>query len=479
MQFDSIFFLMYLPVVVLGYYLLSHKYRWSWLLFFSYFFYGFWRTDFLVLIFLSTVIDYFTGLKMSRLPDKSDRKKWMVISLLFNLGLLFSFKYLNFLHNWTIDVLNYTGVENQFSDWNILLPIGISFYTFQTLSYSIDMYRGSRKVEKHFGYFALYVSFFPQLVAGPIERSTTLLPQLHVKASFLWENISKGARLIIWGLFKKVVFANYLILWVRPIFSEPDKFHGPDFWLAGLGFIIWIYAEFSAYTDIAIGSARLLNIQLSPNFKRPYFSRSVSEHWQRWHISLTKWINDYLFFPMARKAKSKVASYVVILYVFCLIGLWHGANWTYLFFGCYYGFWIIFYRISKPYRRKFLKKIGIQLNSRGLIFIEILTTFSIWWFSSFLFASPSITNSWYIVTHFFEAGFNFPSLGTFNYTYATIIVIGLIIFVVSDFINKKELENPIDNISNTPIRWGLYYLMIFMLIAFSHQHNVQFFYFQF
>ena len=479
MQFDSIFFLIFLPIAVFGYYLLAQKWRWVWLLVLSYFFYGFWRADFLILILFSTLIDYITGLKMSKLPDKAQRKKWLIVSLVFNLGLLFSFKYLSFFHNWALDTLSYLGVEQHYEKWNILLPIGISFYTFQTLSYSIDMYRGSRSVEKHFGYFALYVSFFPQLVAGPIERSTTLLPQFREKHHFSWINISKGTRLVIWGLFKKLVIANYLILWVHPVYMNPEKFHGLDFLIAGLGFIIWIYAEFSAYTDIAIGSARMLGIQLSPNFRRPYFSRSVSEHWQRWHMSLTKWINDYLFFPWARKTKTNLGGYLVVISVFTLIGFWHGANWTFLLFGFYYGLLIVFFRATKKFRRKILKKKGVSLDARFIVVFEILLTFSLWWLSSYLFASPSIVNTVYILRHFFEAGFNLPLLDAFNHTHLSIIGFGVLLLFISDLINSKDLENPLDNIRSTPLRWGVYYIMLFMLIAFSHQQSVQFFYFQF
>jgi alginate O-acetyltransferase complex protein AlgI len=357
MTFVSIEYLFFLPIVVLLYFFLPPKHRWGLLLVASYLFYAWWNAGFLILIVVSTLVDYWAGLMMGKHDQKQQRKPFLYVSLVVNLGMLFSFKYLGFCNEIIRNVLSVFETNYPVDKLDILLPVGISFYTFQTLSYTIDVYRGDREPEKHLGMFALYVSFFPQLVAGPIERSTILLPQLYVKQTFRWKNMSAGFRLILWGAFKKLLIADYLYLFFHDIFIQPEGYSGSVYVVAVLSGVIWIYADFSGYSDMAIGSARLFGIHLIPNFKRPYFSQSIAELWQRWHISLTNWVTHYISRPLLKGTRSVQGKYMVIALVFLIIGIWHGANLTFVVFGLLHGVYTIFHRLTKNTGRRILSTI--------------------------------------------------------------------------------------------------------------------------
>ena len=265
-----------------------------------------WKPEYIILIMISTLVDYFAGLMMEKQDNKQKRKKFLVLSLLINLGLLFVFKYFNFF-NEELGKL-YTAISsNTYSIQNLrlLLPMGISFYTFQTLSYTMDVYRGKRKAERHLGYFALYVTFFPQLVAGPIERSDRLLPQLRQKHKISYQNTMDGVLRICWGFFKKIVIADRVALMVNAVYNDLPTYTGIYLIIATIGFAIQIYCDFSGYSDIAIGSAKIMGIDLMENFKMPYFSKSINEFWTRWHISLSTWFKDYLYIPLGGNRTTK------------------------------------------------------------------------------------------------------------------------------------------------------------------------------
>jgi alginate O-acetyltransferase complex protein AlgI len=480
MLFTSIEYLVFLPIIMVLFFCLKHRSRWALLLLASYFFYSYWRFDFLLIVLASTLIDYWAGLRMGRHKEKRKRKPFLYFSLFANLGLLFAFKYLGFFNEELRSLFQFFDVRFPTPEFDILLPSGISFYTFQTLSYSLDVYKGIRKPERHLGYFALYVSFFPQLVAGPIERSTTLLPQLRNKQKFSWINVSVGFRLILWGLFKKVIVADYLYMLIVPVMRNPELYSGGIFIVGMFATALWIYADFSGYTDIAIGSARLFGIKLLPNFRRPYLSSSISELWQRWHMSLTTWINQYFFKPLIRRSNSWFWRYFSILLIFTSIGFWHGASWNFVAFGLLHGVYIILNRISKSFRRKlvnrFLTKTSLLRKA-----VNVVVTLLFWTFSSIFFIADDLHESWYIITHLAEwkglsALMDIPGIYT---VHLVIIIIGSGMFITSEIMNKKELENPWDNVKYTVIRWCTYMLMIFMLISFSHQVSNEFFYFQF
>ncbi|MEO8733832.1 MAG: MBOAT family protein, partial [Flavobacteriales bacterium] len=287
MLFNSFQYILFLPLVLVVFHLMPKKYRWIMLLIVSYYFYMCWKPAFAILMFISTIVDYWAGIGMANTTDKRKRKGWMMMSLCVNLGMLFFFKYLNFL-TYNVEVM--MAKFNIFYDspiLHIILPVGISFYTFQTLSYTLDVYKGKAPAERHFGYFALYVSYFPQLVAGPIERPGHLIPQLHSPPALTKDDVRYGINKILLGYFKKVVVADNLALYVDQMFAHVPGGTGLQYYVASVMFIIQLFADFSGYTDIAIGSARLMGVRLQENFNRPFFTTSLSRFWARWHMSLT------------------------------------------------------------------------------------------------------------------------------------------------------------------------------------------------
>ena len=314
----------------------------------SYYFYMVWRVEYILLIVISTLIDYFAAILMERQDEKKKKRIFLILSLCTNLGLLFVFKYFNFFNTQLGRIYMIFGFGNYFlSDLKFLLPVGISFYTFQTLSYTIDVYRGERKAERHLGYFALYVSYFPQLVAGPIERSTRLLPQLKKKSSPNYKNIMEALVRICWGMLKKVVIADRAAVLVNTVFANFGDYHGLYLVLAAVAFAIQIYCDFSAYSDIAIGSAKLMGVELMENFNLPYFAKSISDFWSRWHISLSTWFRDYLYIPLGGNRVKKIRNYFNLMIVFIVSGLWHGANWTFILWGMLHGAYLIIEKIIK------------------------------------------------------------------------------------------------------------------------------------
>ena len=337
MLFNSLEFLIFLPTVFLLYWFIFQKNLRAQnllLLISSYVFYGWWDYRFLSLIFLSTVVDYFVGLKIYDSNDSKAKKSYLWVSILFNLGLLGFFKYFNFFIDSWIDLLGAMGYEQK-STWtlNVILPVGISFYTFQTMSYSLDIYQGKLKPTKDFISFASFVSFFPQLVAGPIERASNLLPQILNSRIFKYEQGVQGLRLILYGMFKKVVIADSLAPHVDTIFQNYINLSGGVLLLGLIYFSFQIYCDFSGYSDIAIGTAKLFGVNLMVNFNLPYFSRDIGEFWRRWHISLSSWFRDYLYIPLGGSKEGKWISIRNIFIIFIVSGFWHGANWTFIVWG--------------------------------------------------------------------------------------------------------------------------------------------------
>lgn len=350
MLFNSFDFLVFFPLVVALYFALAPRFRWPLLLIASYVFYAWWRYDYLLLIVASTLVDYVAGLRMGRHERRAERRPWLALSLCSNLGLLFAFKYFNFFAGSLGALMEGLGFAYRPPMLNVLLPVGISFYTFQTLAYAIDVYRGNQKPERHLGIFALYVSFFPQLVAGPIERSRHLLPQLHTPQPFNERRVISGLQLMFWGFFKKLVIADRLALYVNAVYNEPESFQGLPVILATYFFAYQIYCDFSGYSDIAIGSARIMGYDLMENFRRPYFSKSISEFWQRWHISLSTWFRDYLYIPLGGNRVVRWRWYTNLLIVFLTSGLWHGANWTFLVWGALHGGYLVTSILTQGWR---------------------------------------------------------------------------------------------------------------------------------
>jgi D-alanyl-lipoteichoic acid acyltransferase DltB (MBOAT superfamily) len=335
MLFNSIDYFVFLPLVAVVFFVTPIRWRWLWLLVSSYFFYMYWNPWYILLIVGSTLIDYQAGIEIFRSKSKRRKKRFLWISILANLGLLFTFKYFNFFGSQIELLLQSAGAEMEYSLFlDVLLPVGISFYTFQTMAYTIDIYRGYSEPERHLGKYALYVTFFPQLVAGPIERSKDLLRQFHFEYSFDYERVVQGLRLVLWGIFKKIVIADRLAMFVNKVYAAPEAHEGLVVWTASIFFLFQIYCDFSGYTDMAIGSARILGIRLSKNFdNRIYVVTSFSRFWRGWHITLTSWFRDYVYFPLTKLQRGFWWILVATVITFTLNGLWHGAEWTFLIWG--------------------------------------------------------------------------------------------------------------------------------------------------
>lgn len=482
MLFNSLSYWIFLPVIVFFYFILKHKYRWVLLLTASYFFYASWNINFIIFILISTLVDFWAGLKMGSLPNKSDRKIYLYISLLVNLGMLFFFKYLGFFNEIIRSFFGLFEANYPIDPLNILLPLGISFYTFQTLSYTIDVYQGDRKPETHLGIFALYVSFFPQLVSGPIERSKNFLPQLHKPTFLNWQRIVDSGKLIVWGLFKKMVLADHLAIFIQNVYGTPEEYSGNVMLLAMFSVSIQIYCDFSGYTDIAIGSARLFGINLSNNFDRPLFASSMSSLWAKWHISLTRWIRDYMALPLRKVLQSKSKNYLLFYILFISIGLWHGASWQFAIFGFLHATYLSVEQFTLPLRKNISRITGLDNYPKIKNGIGVAITFTLFSFSGIFFAHDNFSKSIYIVSNLFTGGDVIPYLSKMNFFYPSnifIIFSSLLIFWWIEFNNKNDLRNPFSKINNIVLRWATYFIVVFYIFVFKVNENMEFFYFQF
>ena len=333
MLFNSFAFLIFFPLVCLLYFVLPYKYRWIFLLIASYYFYMNWQPVYAVLIFASTVITYYAGVKIDKTENKKTRKGYLIASLLINFGILFIFKYYSFINNSVFDALDYFGIRWPIPNFDILLPVGISFYTFQAVGYTIDVYRGQLKAEKNFGIYALFVSFFPQLVASPIERASNLLPQFREKFGFNSSRAISGLRQMLWGYFMKVVVADRMAMYVNAAYNNVGPHNGTTLLVTTLLFVVQIYCDFGGYSNIAIGAARIMGFTLMENFKRPYFAISVGDFWKRWHISLSAWFRDYVYIPLGGNRVRPLRHLLNLFITFLVSGLWHGARWTFVAWG--------------------------------------------------------------------------------------------------------------------------------------------------
>lgn len=351
MLFNSWVFLLFFALTYAAYLASS---RWlrvqnALLLVASYVFYGWWSWKFLGLIALSTVLDYVAAIGIADATDPRRRRRWLMLSCTMNLGLLGLFKYFDFFLESLGELLAALGLEAAMPSLRLVLPVGISFYTFQTMSYTIDVYRGHTKVARNPLDFALYVSFFPQLVAGPIERSSTFLPQVERPRTVSWHGFEAGLFLVLWGLFKKVVVADNAATIANPVFADPSAFAGPELWLGALAFTAQIYGDFSGYSDMARGLAKMMGFELMVNFKLPYFATSPSDFWTRWHVSLSSWLRDYLYIPLGGNRGGKLLTYRNLVITMVLGGLWHGAAWNFVLWGVYHGVMLVAYRIASDH----------------------------------------------------------------------------------------------------------------------------------
>ena len=464
MIFNSLDYIVFFIFFSLVFFLFKPKHRWLILLCASYFFYMCWKWEFIFLIIFSTLIDFFCGIKMSQKTTLKLKKPFLIISLISNLGLLFFFKYFDFFTN---SINQFSGLN--FEPLNLILPMGISFYTFQTMAYSIDIYNGKINAEKHLGKFALYVSFFPQLVAGPIERAEKLLPQFQSNDNkFQFENFISGLTQILFGLYKKVVIADLIALYVESIYGSYELYTGFTLLFATYLFAIQIYCDFSGYTDIAIGSARILGYDLMENFRTPYFSKSITEFWRRWHISLSSWLRDYLYINLGGNRKGRILTYRNLMITMFLGGLWHGASWNFIIWGGLHGIYLGFERLTN-----FPKYIESKSNIQKLI--SAFISFNLVCLAWIFFRAETLVKSVGIISRIFEIDF-FMNLKIKDTNIFIAIIFNIIIFIA--------LEKTVKNISQNKLLKTLkisfiHLVLITLILLFGVNEGSQFIYFQF
>jgi alginate O-acetyltransferase complex protein AlgI len=408
MLFNSFHFLVFFPVVTTLYFLLPHRFRWGLLLAASCYFYMAFIPQFIFILFVTITVDYLAGIGME--AAQGNRKRWILAaSILANVGMLAFFKYFNFANENVAALANSIGWNYPVESLEIILPIGLSFHTFQSLSYTIEVYRGSQKAERHYGYLALYVLFYPQLVAGPIERPQNILHQLRGEHQFDYQRVADGLKWMAWGMFKKVVIADRMALFVNPIYDSPQGYAGPALALATVAFAIQIYCDFSGYSDIAFGSAQVMGIRLIRNFQHPYFAKSISEFWRRWHISLSTWFRDYVYIPLGGNRAGARRMMINLFITFVISGLWHGANWTFVIWGALHGVYIVFSNWIDPYWTRLRDSVPAKRYIPALDGISLLSTFGLVCFAWIFFRAWSVTDAFYIISNLFNGWGGFVS----------------------------------------------------------------------
>lgn len=478
MLFNSLNFAIFLPLIFILYWFVakkSLKLQNILLLSASYFFYACWDWRFLFLLVFSTLLDYYTGIKMSEAKNKNNKKFWFWLSISINLGFLGIFKYYNFFANSFADAISNFGFS--VSPWalKVILPVGISFYTFHGLSYVIDIYKDRIKAEKNFVDYSLFVSFFPLLVAGPIERATHLLPQIKSERNFDYSKAVDGLKQILWGLFKKVVIADQCAEYVNTIFNNSAEYSGSTLLVGAVFFTFQIYGDFSGYSDIAIGTARLFGIDLLRNFAFPYFSRDIAEFWRRWHISLSSWFRDYLYIPLGGSKGGMWMKIRNTFIIFLVSGFWHGANWTFIIWGLLNALFIMPSIIFNTNRT------NLDIVAQGKCFptikevFSMLLTFSLTVFAWIFFRANDIHYAFSFISGVFSSTlFTIPTLRPFN------LFMLVIIFLTIEWMGREQQYAIAKMGMKFPkvIRWGLYYAIVIAIIWFNGKEQ-QFIYFQF
>ncbi len=478
MVFNSISFAIFLPIVFLLYWFVSNKNRKIQnllLLTSSYFFYACWDWRFLFLLIFSTALDFFTGSKMETAKTVASKKFWFWLSISINISFLGVFKYYNFFAESFADIMGNFGLQVNPFTLKVILPVGISFYTFHGLSYVIDIFKNRIKAEHDFIDYAVFVSFFPLLVAGPIERATHLLPQIKKERNFDYQKAVNGLKQILWGLFKKIVIADQCAQYTNTIFDDYSNHSGSTLLLGAIFFSFQIYGDFSGYSDIALGTARLFGIELLRNFAFPYFSRDIAEFWRRWHISLSSWFRDYLYFPLGGSRGGTWMKIRNTFLIFLVSGFWHGANWTFIVWGLLNAIYIMPSIIFNTNRNHIdIVAKGNYLPSIREFFM-MLSTFFLTVFAWIFFRSASLSDAFSFIKGIFSSSlFSIPSIHPLD------LFILLLIFLTIEWLGRASqfaIENTFEKSSNF-LKYGLYYLLL-VAIFFYNSNGQQFIYFQF
>ncbi|PKV76160.1 MBOAT family O-acyltransferase [Pontibacter ramchanderi] len=492
MLFNSIEFFIFFPVVVTLYFLTPFNRRWLVLLLASYYFYASWRPAYTLILIGSTLVDYFCGRAMGRYTDdeKQRRKPFLYLSLLSNLGILGLFKYYNFFNDSAREVASALNMGYAVPAFELLLPMGISFYTFQTMSYSLDVYHGRIKPERHLGVFALFVTFFPQLVAGPIERAGNLLGQLKSHHEFSYERVVGGLRRMGWGFFKKIMIADNLALMVNQVYNNPTDYEGISLIIATVFFAFQIYCDFSGYSDIAIGAAQVMGFRLMENFRRPYYSKSISEFWSRWHISLSSWFRDYLYIPLGGNRVVKWRWYYNLFITFLVSGLWHGANWTFVVWGALHGFYLVFAIVTAKQRDALANSLGLTRWPQLYKWVQVLSVFTLVLFSWVFFRANSLADALYILQSSVAgignirqllAGIDLQHLLFMDQGFK-VFAVSVISILIMETVHLLQRHGSVSQlIGQRPavVRWGLYYAAIVAVLLLGQFGHQEFIYFQF
>ena len=486
MLFNSVQFLVFFPIVVSIYFILPHKFRWLHLLIASCIFYMYFVPVYILLLFANIIVNYFAGILIED-ADEKHKKTWQVLSLVFNIGLLAFFKYYNFFIENINELLHISNSRVSLPFLHILLPLGLSFHTFQAIAYTTEIYREEQKAERNFGLYSLYIMFFPQLVAGPIERPQAMLPQLHKRHELDYDNVAGGIRQMLWGMIKKVVIADRLSLLTTPMFHDIDKQSGIGLAIGAVFFLFQVFCDFSGYSDIAIGAARVLGFKLMTNFNFPYRSRSVSEFWKRWHISLSTWFNDYLYTPIVYSLrKYRYLSVIMgVCATFLISGFWHGAAWKYIVWGGLLGLAVIYEILTKKTRARFFDNLPRRLSDK----IAVACTFVYLCMVDVFFVANDSRDGFHVLKMFthipseimtflrtHKAGqLNLPNL--YTYVYPGLAAI-LLLETVHWFMTRYDLKNTFKE-KPALLRWTIYYSGLFLLLFCGVYEKTQFIYFQF
>jgi alginate O-acetyltransferase complex protein AlgI len=487
MLFNSFSFLVFFPIVTILYFLIPHSFRWLFLLVASAVFYMAFIPEYILILLFTLGIAYGSGIFMEK--TESRRGKWLLVpSAILSCSPLFFFKYFNFFNANLSEVARFLDWNYSIESLSVILPIGISFFTFQSLSYIIEVYRKNHRAETHPGMLALYIMFYPQLVAGPIERPGNLIPQLYEKHTFDAQRVLNGLKLMVWGYFKKVVIADKIAIVVENVYRHPTDFTGVPLIAAAFFFAIQVYCDFSGYSDIAIGSAQVMGFRLMENFNRPFHSATVAEFWRRWHISLMSWFRDYVYIPLGGNRVGRWRWYFNIFFTFSLSGLWHGAGWGFVLWGSLNGVYMIFSHWTRDLRRKWVQRMRLDRVPTFRRGLQIAFTFLLFCFTLIIFRAKSLSDAFYVITHLgvglgdrMGVQMSFESLYSLGLDRYELIIAVLSIGIMELFYGIEKQGNMRKMFSEKPIwvRWPLYYILVLFLIFFGEYNDRAFIYFQF
>jgi alginate O-acetyltransferase complex protein AlgI len=487
MVFNSLHFLAFFPLVTLGYFLLAHRFRWMWLLAASCYFYMAFIPAYVLILLFTIAVDFWVALRLQRMQGRA--RKWMlVLSLAANVGVLAIFKYFYFIDQNLEAAARFLGWNYSLTALSIVLPIGLSFHTFQSMSYIIEVYRGHQAPSRHIGRYALYVMYYPQLVAGPIERPQNLLHQLDAEHHFEYGRVRDGFQQMLWGLFKKVVIADQLAVTVDLVYGNPGGYSSAALVAATLLFAIQIYCDFSGYSDIAIGASKVMGIDLMQNFRQPYFASSIAEFWRRWHISLSTWFRDYVYVSLGGNRVGRGRQAMNLMVVFLISGLWHGANWTFVVWGALHGAYLMFGMATADARDRWSKLIGLARLPWVRRAFGMAVTFLLVCFAWIFFRAATLGDAWYIASHL---GTTLPQdlqrlaspaamesfLNSLQISKYSLLAIAALL-LADALLQRKPLHVWLNG-SPSALRWSLYYLAAVCVVLRFNTDAKQFIYFQF